>query len=135
MLFLSTSVLSVRLSEAGMRSGYTGTGWLTVSSVMKNSCRIIGYPHRGHTKKHPISITADYGIFFKTKLTVAGSGHPANAQMASTLIRTCRTLGYPASARGEREKSTGAGTRRFLTNAASRSTQRQSFRKAAEGVV
>src|SRR3974390_1248479 len=102
---------------------------------MKNSCRIIGYPHRGHTKKPPISTTADYGIFFKTKLTVAGSGQPANAQMASTSIRTCRTLGYPASAPGERGKSIEAGTRRFLTNAASRSAQRQSFRRAAEAAV
>ena len=34
---------------------------------------------------------------------------------------------YPASARGEREKSTEAGTRRFLTSVASRSAQRRSL--------
>jgi len=55
-----------------------------------------------------------------------------DAQMALMSIRTCRTPRYPASAPGEREKSTEAGTRRFSINAALRFAQRRSFRKAAE---
>jgi len=113
--------------------GVYGNGF--VNRILREE-KLVSYNWLSTSRSH--EETVDFynnGMFFRTRLTIAGSALPENAGMVSTLIRTCRTPECLKSAHGERVKSTKAGTRKFSTSAASQSAKRRSSRKAEEVAV